>query len=135
MERKIKYNLDKKNGLTKQQLEMMLLKWKKKLLMDDWDISLKIVDFERKDFRQSGDFIANPSQKKAEILLTYAPWRGDEEYTLVHEMIHILMYNLDQFLENSASSKNREEYLNKLEETVHKITQIILGRPKPKGLS
>lgn len=138
MNRKINYNIDKKKGITKQQLEQLILVWKKKLLIDDWDIKLKIVDFKRKDFRQSGDFKVNLNQKKAEILMTYDPWRGDEEYTLVHEMIHILINDLDQFsekfvLKNKTSNQEHEDYLGKLEEVVHQLTQIILGRPEPQG--
>ena len=139
MDKKIKYNVQKKTGLSTSELETLLLKWKKKLLMNDWDIELNIVEFLRTDFRQSGDFTANPDTKKAKILMTYDPWRGDEEYTLVHEMLHILIYDFDLFTEKLVF-KNKEsdqddhgEYLDKLEKMVHKITQIILGRPEPKG--
>ena len=136
--RKINYHVDKKNGLSKQKLEQLLFDWKKKLLMDDWNIKLKIVDFERKDFRQSGNFVADSVKKKAEILMTYDPWRGDEEYTLVHEMIHILMNDFDQFSEkfvikNGKSDQDHETYLGQLEKVVHQLTQSILGRPEPKG--
>lgn len=137
MERKINYDVKQKNGLSKAELEKLLLKWQKKLFMDDWEIDLKIVDFERKDFRQSGDFIADLENKKATILLTWNPWRGDEEYALVHEMIHVLIYSFDRFveqfiIENQDKSKDEHGiYLDKLEKIVHQFTQIILGRPEP----
>jgi len=34
------------------------------------------------------------------ILMTWSPWRGDEEYTLLHEIIHVLLYDFDKFNEN-----------------------------------
>ena len=53
-------------------------------------------------------------------------------------MIHILMNDFVQFSEkivikNDETNKMHDEYLGKLEEAVHQLTQIILGRPNPKG--
>ena len=63
--------------------------------MKDWNLSLKIVEFRRKNgYRQSGDFIADPVKKVATILMTWDPWRGDEEYTLVHELLHVISLRL-----------------------------------------
>mgnify|MGYP001600015751 FL=1 len=74
------------------------------------------------------------NKKEAAILMTWDPWRGDEEYTLVHEMLHVLVYNYDQYSEKfvlKSCEKDSEDhgvYVDKLETTVHHLTRIILGR-------
>jgi hypothetical protein len=134
-EKKIIYDVEKKTGLPIAELETLLKKWQSKLKMNDWKLSLKIVEFHRKNgFRQSGDFIADPEKKEATILMTNDPWRGDEEYILVHEMLHTLVYDYDRYSENlilknfKEDSPEHDEYMNKLEETVHHLTRIFLGR-------
>jgi len=134
-EREIVFGVDKKAGLTLAELGELLEKWQEKLEMKDWNLTVKIVEFRRKNgYRQSGDFIADIEKKEAQILMTNDPWRGDEEYTLVHEMVHVLFYDYDKYSEDLILSKFEKfgdehgKYMDKLEETVHKITRIILGR-------
>ena len=133
--REIIFDVSKKGGLTLAELEELLKKWQEKLEMTDWILSVEIVEFRRKDgFRQSGDFIADIEKKEARILMTSEPWRGDEEYTLLHEMLHVLFYDYDKGNEEmllktySKFSPEHEVYLDKLEELVHQMTRIILGR-------
>lgn len=134
-EKEIIYDVKEKKGLSADELEVLLKKWQEKLEMKDWNLSLKIVEFRRKNgYRQSGDFIADPVKKVATILMTWDPWRGDEEYTLVHELLHVLVYDYDKYSENlilknhKEESPEYEEYMNKLENLTHHLTRIILGR-------
>lgn len=134
-DREIIFDVDKKAGLSQSELEELLKKWQEKLEMKDWSLEVKIVEFRRKNgYRQSGDFIADLEKKTAQILMTNDPWRGDEEYTLVHEMLHVLFYNYDKYSEDLILSKfekfgdEHDGYMDKLEETVHHMTKIILGR-------
>lgn len=135
IDREIIYDVKDKKGLSADELEVLLKKWQEKLEMKDWNLSLKIVEFRRKNgYRQSGDFIADPVNKVATILMTCDPWRGDEEYTLVHELLHVLIYDYDKYSENlilktcNEDSLEYEEYMNKLENLTHHLTRIILGR-------
>lgn len=134
-DRQIIYDVKEKRGMSKDNLDKLLSVWQKKLGMEDWDLDLKIVDFKRKnDYRQSGDFIANPENKTATILMTWDPWRGDEEYTLVHEMLHVLVYDYDKYsedllLKNHKQLENEHNiYMDKLENLVHHLTRVFLGR-------
>jgi len=134
-EKQIIYDVGKKNGMSFDELRSMLDKWQKKLELTDWKLSLKIVEFRRKNgFRQSGDFIADPKSKTAEILMTWDPWRGDEEYVLVHELLHLLVYDYDLFSEKAVlkhceeGGPEHDEYMEKLEAVVHKLTRILVGR-------
>lgn len=134
-DREIIYDVEKKGGLSIEEIEGLMKKWQVKLKMEDWKLSLKIVEFHRKNgFRQSGDFTASPETKEALILMTNDPWRGDEEYTLVHEMIHVLLYSYDKYSEDlilknfEKFSKEHEKYMDELESVVHHLTRVVLGR-------
>jgi hypothetical protein len=134
-DREIIYDVKKTRGLSIVELEELLKQWQVKLQMEDWTLSVKIVEFRRKNgYRQSGDFIADLEKKQATILMTNDPWRGDEEYTLVHEMLHTLFYDYDKYSEDlilknvDESSEDHDTYMEKLEETVHHLTRIIVGR-------
>ena len=131
----------KKKGLSKKKLDKILDKWQKKLNLDSWEMDIKIVDFKRKDYRQSGDFQANRNKKQASILLTVDPFLRNqrtiarqEEQTILHELIHIFLWELDSFAERTIL-KNCEEYignhlkyLEKLEKTVDSLTLAFLKK-------
>lgn len=134
-DREIIYGVEKKGGLSIEELNALLEKWQIKLKMEDWKLSLKIVEFHRKNgFRQSGDFTASPKNKTATILLTNDPWRGDEEYTLVHEMLHVLLYSYDKYSEDlilknfEKFGAEHEKYMDELENVAHQLTRVVLGR-------
>jgi hypothetical protein len=135
-EREVIYGREaEKRGLSVEELQVLMDKWQKHLVMTDWKLGLKIVDFKTENnYRKSGDFVATPEKKEATILMTWDPWRGDEEYTLVHEMLHILVYDYDQYSEEfvlkscGKDSTPHGIYMDKLETTVHHLTRIILGR-------
>lgn len=131
----VEFNPPTKKGLPFTKLKKMLFSWQKKLNMTNWKFDLKIVDFQKDNgYRQSGHFIANTKKKIATILMTWNPWRGDEEYTLVHEMIHVMLYDFDKFCETRIktgiedNSKILDLYFEKLEELAHHLTRAVLGR-------
>lgn len=143
MQRKIRKDVEKKGGMSKQELDNLLENWQKKLFLTDWDLKIEIVDFLRKDFRQSGDFKADLGKKTGVIQMTYDPFR-DEEYTLVHEMMHVVVWNFDSYTEKIILENHKEGdeahgwYLEQLERMVHKLTTIALGREEeavPRDLS
>jgi hypothetical protein len=134
-DREIIYDVKEKKGMSKDALEKLLHEWQKKLGMEDWKLDLKIVDFKRKNgYRQSGDFTADIGNKTASVLMIWNPWRGDEEYTLVHEMLHTLVYDYDKYSEGLIL-KNYQQFgdehnlcMDKLENLVHHLTRTFLGR-------
>jgi predicted nuclease of restriction endonuclease-like RecB superfamily len=122
-----------KNGLSFQELNTLLKKWQKNLLLEDWKLSLEIVDFKRKDFRQSGDIKVYPRKKSAIVLLSDNPYLNEEE-TIVHELMHLILWDFDIFcekivLENSEYLKGKHgRYMDKLEDAVEKLTQIAINK-------
>jgi len=121
--------------MPRQQLVGLLEQWKKRLEMTDWEIDLYIVDFKRdNNYRQSGDFEAVPERKTASILMTWDPWRGDEEYTLVHELLHVLAFDYDSHCEalllqtHASDSDEYGMYMENLESLLHHLTRVLVGR-------
>ena len=122
----------KKNGLPVEKLNSLLKGWQNRLLLNDWDLSIKIVEFKRKDYKQSGDIKVYPRKKKAVVLLTNNPFR-DEESVLVHELVHLILWNYDIFCEkltlsdSTAKLKGKhEKYMDKLESTVDHLTKALI---------
>jgi len=112
-----------------------LKKWRAELLLNNWDLSIKIVDFKRKDYRQSGDIKVNLKKKKAVVLLTKDPFL-DEEEVMVHELMHLILWDFDNFcekiiLQNSKPFKGKHgKYMDKLEQTVEQLTQIMINKQR-----
>lgn len=141
--RKIINTSQKKKGLSKEKLDSLLPKWQKRLMLDDWNISIEIVDFKRTDYRQSGDFKADLKNKRAVIYLTYDPFlrnqktvEKQEEQTIIHELIHISLWSLDSFIEKIILKNckkyegDHDLYLEKLEKIIDKFTLAFLKREK-----
>lgn len=133
----------KEKGLSIVKLNNILKFWQKKLGLEDWDMAIKIVDFKRTDYCQSGDFKADLKNKKAILYLTWQPFLKNqktlarqEEQTIVHELVHIALWEFDSFVEKAILKNCRkfegdhDRYLEKLEKTVDKLTDIILGKEK-----
>ncbi|MDP2631839.1 MAG: hypothetical protein Q8P30_03690 [Candidatus Uhrbacteria bacterium] len=137
MKHEIKKDVEKKSGLSKVELQKLLATWQKKLFLTDWDLKIQIVDFLRKDFRQSGNFDVNLEKKTGVIQLSCNPFR-DEEYILVHEMMHVVVWDLDSYAEKAIMENHKEGdkvhswYLEHLERMVHRLTAIALGREEKK---
>lgn len=109
-------------------------KWQAKLLLREWKLSLKIVEFRREDrFRQSGDIKVKLKNKEAVLLLTSKPLKNEEE-VIVHELMHLLLWDYDILaeriiLKNCQKLKGDHlKYMNKLEETVKNLTDIFINK-------
>jgi hypothetical protein len=122
-------NKNKKAGLPIITLNKIMKKWVKRLELNDWNIKLKITEFKRKDFRQSGDIKVDMKNKKAALLMTNSPFKNEEE-VIIHELIHLLLWKYDIFVEKTILQNcgkfkgDHMKYMNNLEETVKKFTDI-----------
>lgn len=125
----------KKTGLPIIKLNKILKKWVNFLKLKNWDIKIKITDFERKDFRQSGDIKVDFKNKKAVLLMTKNPFKNEEK-VIIHELIHLLLWEYDTLTEKTIL-KNCEKfkgdhlkYMKNLEKTVKKLTDIFSNLDK-----
>jgi len=89
-------------------LAQLLEQWKPVLGLSDWSIRVELVDFARE--WQSGDVKVDMVEKSALVLMSRRPFR-DEERVLVHELVHIVLWPLDQVamdLAGTAATGSRE---------------------------
>lgn len=117
-------------------IEAVFEKWCRKLrISPQWDVKLQMVD--DPIWRKTGDFKIDPSDRKAILLLNRAnPKQENMEEVIVHELMHIKMYPLDQVCESLITSTFEEgsaawnfaysEFFENLEITVEELTKCFL---------
>ena len=118
------------------ELEMLFDKWCKKLrISPQWDVKLEIVH--DPDWRKTGDFKIDPDDRKAILMLNGEnPKQENMEEVIVHELMHIKMYPLDQVCESLILSTFEEDskarnfaysqFFQNLEVTVEELTKCFL---------
>jgi hypothetical protein len=75
--------------------QALLAHWQPILRLADWDVDLRIVTGE---WRKSGDVKVDLDDRKAVLLLNAEPRSGNVEETIVHELVHLRLYAMDQML-------------------------------------
>lgn len=111
-------------------------KWCGKLrLSPGWDVRLEWVEDE--GWRKTGDFKIDCDDKKAVLMLNAAnPKQENIEEVIVHELMHLKLYPLDQFTESMIVSTFEENtpaynlayrgFFTTLEQTVEELTKCFL---------
>ncbi len=103
--------------------ENYLKVWQEKLNLADWQLSVKLVDFNRTDFEQTGDLEVDKDNKSAVILISKKDTGKDLNEVVLHELVHLILWDLDCQIEGLTPDKSA--YLETLEATVEKLTKII----------
>ena len=100
-----------------------------------WDVRLELV--EDPAWRKTGDFKIDCDDRKAILLLNAAnPKQENLEEVIIHELMHIKMYPLDQVTESliinsfeegtPASNFAYQQFFTALEQTVEELTKCFL---------
>ena len=100
-----------------------------------WDVKLEFV--EDPEWRKTGDFKIDCDDRKAILLLNaVSPKQENIEEVIVHELMHIKMYPLDQvteslikncFEDGSAASRFAcQQFFTALEQTVEEMAKCFL---------
>ena len=122
--------------MDRQQVQACFEKWRKKLrLVPDWDIRLEFV--EDPEWRKTGDFKVDCDDKKAILLLNgINPKQEILEEVIVHELMHLKLYPLDQVTESLIISQFEEDtpasrfaytqFFTALEQTVEELAKCWL---------
>ncbi len=122
--------------MDRQALTALFEKYIRKLrITPAWDIRLEFV--EDPEWTKTGDFKIDCDDRKAVLLLNAAdPKQENLEEVIVHELMHIKMYPLDQvtesliincFEEGSAASRFAyQQFFTALEQTVEELTKCFL---------
>ena len=123
--------------MDKQELTALFEKYIKKLrITPAWDVKLEFV--EDPAWPKTGDFKIDCDDRKAILLLnTVNPKQENMEEVIVHELMHIKMYPLDQVTESliincfeegsPASSFAYQQFFTALEQTVEELTKCFLA--------
>lgn len=117
-------------------IQTLIDKWTKKLRVTPaWDVRLELV--EDSAWPKTGDFKLDCDDRKAILLLNIAsPKQENLEEVIVHELLHIKMYPLDQVTESLITSTFEEgtpaqdfaytQFFTALEQTVEELTKCFL---------
>jgi len=83
--------------ITEHELQELLSKWQGILRLKDWDIKLELVT---KEWRKTGDVKIDLDNKVAIVLINiYNPKRTNLEAVIIHELLHIKLWGMDQMIE------------------------------------
>lgn len=122
--------------MNKETLTAQFEKYIKKLrITPSWDVRLEFV--EDPSWPKTGDFKIDCDDRKAILLLNItSPKQENLEEVIVHELMHIKMYPLDQvteslitncFEEGSAAREFAyQQFFTALEQTVEELTKCFL---------
>lgn len=77
-------------------VQELVNKWQDILRLRDWDIQVRIVETE---WRKSGDIKMDMDDKKAVMLINSNPKSKNLEELVVHELLHLKLWGMDQMLE------------------------------------
>ncbi|MCM1990358.1 hypothetical protein [Oceanirhabdus seepicola] len=80
------------------EVKRLLDKWQDILRLRDWDIKIKMVDTE---WRKSGDVKIDVDNSNAILLINSNPKVTNLEELVVHELLHIKLWKMDQMIEKS----------------------------------
>ena len=108
---------------------------KKLRISPQWDVKLEFV--EDPDWRKTGDFKLDCSDRKAVLLLNaVTPKQENLEEVIIHELMHIKLYPLDQMTESLIVNTFEEgtpaynfayqEFFEALEQTVEELAKCFL---------
>ncbi len=122
--------------MDRQQIESLFEKYIKKLrITPAWDVELRFV--ENPAWSKTGDFKIDCDDRKAVLLLNAAnPKQENIEEVIVHELMHIKLYPLDQVTESLILSSFEEgsaaqdfayrQFFTALEQTVEELAKCFL---------
>lgn len=123
-------------SMNRAHIQALFEKWCQKLrVVPAWDIRLEFV--EDPDWRKTGDFKVDCDDKKAVLMLNAAnPKQENLEEVIVHELLHLKLYPLDQMTEALIVSSFEEgtpawefayrQFFTALEQTVEELAKCYL---------
>lgn len=120
---------DKANGYLK--------KWQEILRLRDWDIKIKLVE---EEWRKSGDIKVDECNKQAILMLNNKnPKVKNTEEVIIHELIHLRLWKMDQMIERLINNLYGEdekdpkrnvmysEFMIALEKTTGELTKSFVA--------
>jgi len=123
--------------IDEQLVEKYLIKWQEILRLRDWDIKYHLVD---KEWRKTGDIKIDLDDRKAILMLNnFNPKQDNLEALIIHELLHLKLYGMDQMIEEliyAVFGEDREDkkfdfaytqFMRILEPTVEDLSKGFLS--------
>jgi len=124
----------------------ILNKWTSILKLQDWDITVKLM---QPKWKKSGDIKISLENRQALLLINKKPRCENLDELVIHELLHLKLWGMDQMIEDSLSilyggkmSKKKEfaytQFMTLLESTVQDLTKgylIASGSKRPFSLN
>ena len=132
--------------MKEEQIQKLCETWCKKLrIVPAWDVKLELVTDPA--WPKTGDIKIDCDDKKAILMLNAVdPKQENVEEVIVHELLHLKLYPLDQTTEGLIDSSFEEgspaydfamrQFMTTLEQTVEELTKCFLlefGKTKASG--
>lgn len=123
--------------MTEQEINDLFEKWISILrLKNNWDIKLDLV--RDPQFHKTGDLKIDCDDRKAILMLNRLnPKQENPEEVIVHELLHLKLYPLDQLTEGLIDGHYQKDspaydtiytqFMTMLEQTVEELTKCCLG--------
>ncbi len=123
--------------MDREKLTELFEKWISILrLTNTWDVKLELT--EDPAFQKTGDFRIDCDDRKAVLLLNVRnPKQENLEEVIVHELLHLKLYPLDQLTEGLIDGHYQKDtpayeviytqFMTMLEQTVEELTKCYLG--------
>lgn len=117
-------------------IDECLAKWQPLLSLSDWDIRSLVV--QKMDWRKSGDVKIDESNRMAAVMIKSDLDPAYLEQVVVHELLHIKLWGLDQMIEEPLNALFGEEdsegkryfaqgqFMRELEATTQDLTRALL---------
>ena len=104
-------------------------------LQNVWDVKLELIDDPA--FWKTGDFKVDPDDRKAILMLNATnPKQENVEEVIIHELLHLKLYPLDQLTEGLIDGHYQPDtpeyntiytqFMTMLEQTVEEMTKCFL---------
>ncbi|OPL17819.1 MAG: hypothetical protein AVO35_08040 [Candidatus Aegiribacteria sp. MLS_C] len=122
--------------MEQQRILELIEKWKPVLSLSDWDIRAVAVE---PPWRKSGDVKIDESNLMAAVMIRSDLDPRFLEQVVVHELLHIKLWNLDRMLESSLNSLFGEDledgrrafvqdqFMDRLETVTQDLTRALLS--------
>lgn len=119
-----------------QEVKGYLTKWQDMLRLRDWDLKIQVV---QPPWRKSGDIKIDLEDRKAVFLVNQKPKCTNLEELVIHELLHLKLYGMDQMIDEllsaiygeSEKDPKREfaetQFMKLLESTVEDLTKGYLA--------
>lgn len=99
--------------------------WQKKINLQSWKITIKGIAFSQGNHNYGADLTADFAKKEATIFIAFTNKQKDHN-ALVHELVHLILWELDLFCAQRIPEQDQSKYLTILEKTTTALTEAIL---------